>query len=275
MSKNPHIPQQHRKVVVKPKRRKKNPLPKDGVDGGVHVYNDDSYKDKRKRVFSHGLKEAKERIAAKNAVSPLTTTVNTVRQKLRESKLLSYLENQNSRIASFLISHFSFRPKAVNDRTKVLVINRDGRHRAFLPDKPGDHRILCHRCIARHLVSKVCMLVRITKNADDEGQPIDGSWAIVPAQYAMMRATTIQHLRRRRLFFLRRYWYEISFDGRVQPAHMLFDYNLDPEARKTRFYVTREYVPVRKQDATNDYFRFWSHKPTPPSNSTLTPSNSL
>jgi hypothetical protein len=105
------------------------------------------------------------------------------------------------------------------------------------------------------------MLVRITKNEDSQGNIIDGSWAIVPAEYRMMRATTIQHMRRRPFFFLRRYWYEIDFDGRVQPAHMFFDYGLNPAERSQRFYVTHEYVPVRNQDAQNDYFRFWHKKP--------------
>ena len=63
-------------------------------------------------------------------------------------------------------------------------------------------------------------------------------------------------------FFLHRYWYEITFDGRVEPAMMLNDYNLNPTLRKKHFYVTREYVKVRNQDAENDYFRFWLHKPT-------------
>ena len=74
--------------------------------------------------------------------------------------------------------------------------------------------------------------------------------------------TTIQEVRLRPWFFLHRYWYEISFDGRVEPAMMLNDYNLNPTLSKKHFYVTREYVKVRNQDAENDYFRFWLHKPT-------------
>lgn len=223
-------------IARKNKNRKDAPTDARQIDSSVHVYTDDSYKDKRKKVFSHGMKEARERIAAKNAVANLKERINTA---LKPFRILLFKRN----------------------KTSCLVINRDGRARDFLPDVPGDHRILIHRCVARSLVSGVCMLVRITKNEDSQGHVIDGSWAIVPAEYCMMKATTIQHLRRRPFFFLRRYWYEISFDGRVQPAHMLFDYGLNPIARKTRFHITHEYVPVRNQDATNDYFRFWHGKP--------------
>ena len=223
-------------IARKNKNKKDAPTDERQIDPSVHVYTDDSYKDKRKKVFTHGLKEARERIAAKNAVANLKERINTVLKPFRM---------------------FLFR----RSKTSCLVINRDGRARDFLPDVPGDHRILIHTCVARSLVSGVCMLVRITKNEDAQGHVIDGSWAIVPAEYCMMKATTIQHLRRRPFFFLRRYWYEISFDGRVQPAHMLFDYGLNPIAQKTRFHITHEYVPVRNQDATNDYFRFWHGKP--------------
>lgn len=232
-----------RKIIAR-KNRKGNckaghpvPTDPDQISPDVHVYTDDSYIDKRKKFFSHGLKEAKERIKAKQAVGNLKECIETSLRPL-------------------------YRFLGINlNRTTVLVINRDGRVRDFLPDVPGDHRILVHGCIAKKLVSGVCMLVRITKNEDSDGNIIDGSWAIVPAEYRMMRATTIQHLKRRPWFFLRRYWYEISFDGRVQPAHMLFDYGLNPIAEKTRFHVTHEFVPVRDQDITNDYFRFWHKKP--------------
>ena len=209
------------------------------IASSVHVYTDDSYKDKAKRVYTHGLQQAKERIASINARFDLPQKIKTV-------------------CLPFYGALRLFRRRY----TSVLVINRDGKPRDFLPDKPGRHVILCHRTIARCLVSHVCMLVRITANEDADGHNIDGSWAIVPAQYAMMRTTTIQHLRRRPFFFLRRYWYEISFDGRVQPAHMLFDYNIDPTAQRTHFYVTHEYVPVRNTDEENDYFRFWHNKPS-------------
>ena len=217
--------------------------PKDArqISSDVHVYTDDSYKDTRKKVFTHGMDYAKRRIQDINAKFNLPEHITTACKPF--SRLLTKLRGRRGYY------------------TKVVVINREGREREFLTDKPGRHCILCHRSIAHHLVSKCCMLVRITANEDKDGHTIDGSWAMVPAQYAMMRATTIQHLRLRPLFFLHRYWYEISFDGRVQPAHLLFDYGLNPAARKTRLYVTHEYVPVRKQDATNDYFRFWHSRP--------------
>lgn len=232
-----------RKIIARNNRknsvRSGSPAPTDPrqISPDVHVYTDDSYIDKRKKVFTHGLAEAKERIKAINAKFDLPEKISTALKPLQ--------------------SVFRFSRK----NTSCLIINRDGKTRDFLSDIPGDHRILVHRCIAKQLVSGVCMLVRITKNEDADGNIIDGSWAIVPAEYRMMRATTIQHLKRRPLFFLRRYWYEISFDGRVQPAHLLYDYGLNPTAEKTRLYVTHEYVPVRNQDATNDYFRFWHHKP--------------
>lgn len=192
------------------------------------VYKDDSFKDKTKRVFSSGIKAARERIAEAKKVITLPTFITTARRKLR---------------------------------TTALLINVDGHKRTFLPDYRGRHCLLVHRNIARELVSSVCMFVRITANFDDNGKRLDGSWAIVPAQYEMINATTIQHLRLRPFFFLRRYWYEISFDGRVQPAHLLYDYGIDPERRRQRLHVTREYLPVRNTDETNDYFRLWLHRP--------------
>ena len=245
VSASPGLNSRQRKQIARnnKKRHRGGPTaPTDArqIASGVHVYTDDSYIDKRKKVFTHGIAQAKERIKAINAKFDLPERIITA---LKPFKGVFRFPRKN---------------------TSCLIINRDGRARDFLPDIPGDHRILVHRCIARQLVSGVCMLVRITKNEDADGNIIDGSWAIVPAEYRMMRATTIQHLRRRPFFFLRRYWYEISFDGRVQPAHLLFDYGLNPLARKTRFHVTHEYVPVRNQDATNDYFRFWHHLPLRP-----------
>ena len=192
------------------------------------VYKDSSFKDKTKRFFSSGIKAARERIAEAKKVIALPTFIATARRKLR---------------------------------TTALLINVDGHKRSFLPDYHGRHCLLVHGNIAHELVSSVCMFVRITANKDNEGNFIDGSWAIVPAQYEMINATTIQHLRLRPFFFLRRYWYEISFDGRVQPAHLLYDYGVDPERRRQRLHVTREYLPVRNTDETNDYFRLWLHRP--------------
>lgn len=191
-------------------------------------YTDDSYKDKTKKVFKHGMSYVRERLAAAKAQFDKPERVPTERKNLL---------------------------------TTCLIINRDGRQREFLPDVPPKHKILVHRNIAKVLVSGCCMLVRITKNEDSQGQYIDGSWAITPAEYKMMQATTIQMLHKRKWWFLRRYWYEIDFDGRVQPAHLLYDYQLNPLDEKTRLYVTREYVPINKTDEFNDYFRFWKTKP--------------
>lgn len=197
-------------------------------DGGKTHYTDDSYKDKTKKVFKHGMSYVKERLAAAKAKFDKPERIPTERKDLL---------------------------------TTCLIINRDGRVREFLPDLKPQHKILVHRNIAKVLVSGCCMLVRITKNEDKDGCYIDGSWAITPAEYRMMQATTIQMLRKRKWWWLRRYWYEIDFDGRVQPAHLLFDYQLNPISEKTRFWITREYVPVADTDAFNDYFRFWKTKP--------------
>lgn len=233
----PVLSVKQRRQLARANRKKRGGGPTDErqIAPDVKVYTDDSYKDNRKKVFSHGLASARERIKAMHATFTLPEKVSTVLKPL--SRLLR------------------------RKRTTCLVVNKDGRRREFMPDVPGRHRILVHGCVARQMVSGVCMLVRITNNEDKDGHVIDGSWAIVPAEYRMMKATTIQEVRRRPFFFLRRYWYEITFDGRVQPAHMLFDYGLNPCARSTRFYITHEYVPVRKQDVSNDYFRFWHGKP--------------
>lgn len=197
-------------------------------EGEKHHYTDDSYIDKTKKNFKSGMNYVKDRLAAAKAKFDKPERVRTERKDLL---------------------------------TTCLVINRDGRVREFLPDVKPQHKILVHRNIAKVLVSGCCMLVRITKNEDKEGRYIDGSWAITPAEYRMMNATTIQMMRKRKWWFLHRYWYEIDFDGRVQPAHLLFDYQLNPINEKTRFWITREYVPVNDTDEFNDYFRFWKTKP--------------
>lgn len=193
------------------------------------VYHDDSYIDKTKKVFTSGMKAVKERLARKNATFDLPERIITERLPMR---------------------------------TSCLIINREGKERAFMPDKKPQYKILVHGSVVRHMVSKCCMLLRIARNRTVEtNEYLDGSWAITPAEYRMMTTTTIQHVRRRPWFFLHRYWYEISFDGRVQPAHLLFDYELDPTAKRTRLWITREYVPIAKTDTFNDYFRFWRNKP--------------
>lgn len=233
----PRLNTRQRKAIAR-KAAKNTPKDHRQIAPEVHVYTDDSYKDKAKKVYTSSMQQVKERIAAINAKFDLPQSITTVCKPI--TRLLRCFRRRY---------------------TSVLLLNKDGRQRDFLPDKPGDHRLLVHRCIARQLVSGVCMFVRVTASEDRDGNTIDGSWAIVPAQYAMLNTTTIQELRMRPFFIFRRYWYEITFDGRVQPAHLLFDYGLNPAARKTRLYVTHEYVPVRKTDNTNSYFRFWKEKP--------------
>lgn len=148
----------------------------------------------------------------------------------------------------------------------VCVINRDARKRELLRDKPGCHVMFCHRKMAKVFTSDVCLICKIQQSysTTDEGSETwhDGSWSIVPCRADKSNYTTIQEVRRRPWFLFRRYWYEISFDGHVQPAMMLQDYQLNPARKKQHFYVTREYVKVRHQDAENDYFRFWLTKPS-------------
>lgn len=156
----------------------------------------------------------------------------------------------------------------------VCVINRPGKKHSLLPDKKGRYVMLCHRKMAKVFTSDVCLLVKIQKSfvITEHGKLPDGtrltkehwqdgSWSIVPCRADKSNYTTIQEVRLRPWFFLHRYWYEISFDGHVEPAMMLHDYNLNPTLGKKHFYVTREFVKVRNQDAENDYFRFWLHKP--------------
>lgn len=132
----------------------------------------------------------------------------------------------------------------------VLVINRDAQPRELLPDIPSRHVMLCHRSLARVIESGVGIFSKITTAPD-------GSWVLCPAAVSMLNQTTVQHVRRRSFWFLRRYSYEISFDGRVEPAMMFYDYGLDPSRTKQRFYVTNEMVPIRDTDKFNTFFRFW------------------
>lgn len=227
---NPIINRKARQIAKhysKKKNKQKKMVKSDDVK---IVYKDDSYIDKTKKVFSHGVQAVKERLAKKNAHYELPERIITERRPLL---------------------------------TSCLIINREGEERAFLPDKKPQFKILVHGSVVRDMVSKCCMLLRVTSNrTKNTDEYIDGSWAITPAEYRMMATTTIQHVKRRPWFFFRRYWYEISFDGRVQPAHLLFDYELDPTAKKTKLWITREYVPIAKTDRFNDYFRFRRFKPS-------------
>lgn len=192
------------------------------------VYSDSSFKDKAKVAGGKAMQYLKDRLSEKNKIFDLPQSVATARRPLL---------------------------------TSCILINRDAKPHAFLPDRPPRHCLLVTRSVARKLVSAVCMFVRITANTSPDGDIIDGSWAIVPAEYRMMQATTIQTLRKRPLWFLRRYPYEISFDGRVQPAHLLFDYGLNPMAKRQRLWLTSEYVQIKDTDRYNSFFRFWLHRP--------------
>ena len=150
----------------------------------------------------------------------------------------------------------------------VIVLNKDGKQRELLPDKPGVHKILCHGSVAKAITSNMCVVTKITKNereiTDPEGQIhiewIDGSWSVAPCSPEMLNGTTVQHVRKRRFWIFRRYHYEISFDGRVQPGSLFYDYHIDPLTKRLKLYITHEFIKVRYKDAENDYFRFWLKK---------------
>ena len=147
--------------------------------------------------------------------------------------------------------------------SKVVIINREGKERELLPNIPGTYKILCHSRVAKVITSDMCVIAKITQHeriTDDGRQWLDGSWSIAPCSPAMLNGTTIQHVRRRPLWFLRRYWYEISFDGRVQPASLFYDYDINPLTKKQTMFVTHEFIKVKNKDAENDYFRFWRYK---------------
>lgn len=224
---------QRRFLDAQRKRKQKNMNQSDRVELTDHiVYTSDAYQDKHKVAGGKALRYLKQRIAEKTRKYKLPLRVHSFRKPLL---------------------------------TSCLLINRDARQRAFLPDKQPRHCLLVTDAVAHMLVSGVCMFVRITANIDADGHTIDGSWAIVPAEYRMMQATTIQTLHRRTFAFLRRYPYEISFDGRVQPAHLLFDYGLNPLAKKQRLWITEEYVQIKNTNKYNNFLRFWLHKPVQPS----------
>ena len=183
--------------------------------------------------------------------------------------------DKNFKKVQKVIDRMHAKAKLPDFLSMVCVINHPGKQRSLLPDRKGRYVMLCHRKMAKVFTADVCLIVKIqksfiktkmkklpdgTERTEEHWQ--DGSWSIVPCRVDKSNYTTIQEVRLRPWFFLHRYWYEITFDGRVEPAMMLHDYDLNPTLRKKHFYVTREYVKVRNQDAENDYFRFWLHKPT-------------
>lgn len=190
------------------------------------------------------------------------------------------VKNYISRLKQKITLPFQVKTLRRGKVSTVLIINRDGRERELLPDLPGDHRVLCHGSVARTITSSMCVFSKITQSERivkskvtlgdgtekevENREFIDGSWTIAPCSPAMLNGTTVQHVRRRPFFFLRRYWYEISFDGRVQPGGLFYDYGISPLTRRKRLYITHEYIHVRYSDAENDYFRFWLHKSSIP-----------
>ncbi len=202
-------------------------------------------------------KEAEEKGASGDSKS--------VKQKIFHADVAKQVRQRIERMKEKIELPFRIKSIQRGQITRVLVINYDGKKRELLPDKPDCHKILCHGSLAKVITSGVCVFSKVTQHEqideiDGSRTWIDGSWTIAPCTPAMLRGTTVQHVKRRPLWFLHRYWYEISFDGRVQPAGMFFDYDIDPLRKKQVFYVTREYVKVRNTDHENNFLRFWRFK---------------
>ena len=184
-------------------------------------------------------------------------------QKVFHAENVRKVKNYIRRLKQKITLPFEIQTLRKGDVSTVLIINREGKQRELMPDKRGCHKILCHAKVAKVITSNMCILSKITQHEriTDEGrQWIDGSWSIAPCSPAMLTGTTVQHVRRRPFWFLRRYWYEISFDGRVQPASLFYDYDINPITLKHRFFITHEFIKVKNKDAENDYFRFWRYK---------------
>ena len=187
-------------------------------------------------------------------------------EKIVHSDTVRMVKERIKRLNEKITLPFEVKTMQKGEVTKVKVLNIDGIERQLLPDTPAKHKILCHGRMAKVITSGMCVFSKIT--AHEEIEPvtqkrrwIDGSWTIAPCHPAMLRGTTVQHVRRRKWFFLRRYWYEITFDGRVQPGGMFYDYDIDPLTKTQTFYVTHEAVKVKGTDKENTFFRFWKHKP--------------
>lgn len=173
------------------------------------------------------------------------------------------VKNYINRLKQRITLPFEIQALRKGEISKVVIINREGKERELLPDRPGVYKILCHAKVAKVITSQMCIISKITQHeriTDSVRKWIDGSWSIAPCSPAMLNGTTVQHVRRRPFFFLRRYWYEISFDGRVQPASLFYDYDINPLTTRQTLYITHEFVKVRHSDAENDYFRFWRYK---------------
>jgi hypothetical protein len=154
-------------------------------------------------------------------------------------------------------------PVKRNVVSNCMVINIDGKSRELLPDKPGVHKILLHGKIAKLITSKMCLIHKITKSEvieNDIRKYIDGSYAISPCSPKMLNGTTVQHLKKRKLWFLKKYWYEINYDGRVQPSVHFYDYGIDPTAKRQRFCLSNDIFSVK--DKEENIIRFWLTKPS-------------
>lgn len=216
----------------------------------------------RKRQSREARKSHKRLMAEKRKAE--ASAVDGDKSKVFHAGAVAEVKKRIARIKESVKNPFRIESLRRGVISRVLVINRDGKKRELLPDKPDRHVILCHGCVAKVITSGVCVFSKVTQHEyiSDEGTRswIDGSWTIAPCSPAMLRGTTVQHVRRRSWFFLRRYWYEISFDGRVQPAGMFYDYDIDPRRPQQSFYVTHEYIPVKGSEMENSWLRFWLKK---------------
>lgn len=202
-------------------------------------------------------REAKDKAGQDDTAS----TANT--KKVFHADNVRNVKEYISRLKQRITLPFEIQALRKGEVSKVVIINHEGRSRELLPDIPGRYKILCHANVAKVITSQMCIISKITQHERiDNGQRIwiDGSWSIAPCSPAMLNGTTVQHVRRRPFWFLRRFAYEISFDGRVQPASLFYDYDINPLKRRQVMYITHEFVKIRNKDITNDYFRFWRDK---------------
>ncbi len=220
----------------------------------------------QRRQRRNARKEHKQLIQKKQEAqqqSQQTATDKQPQQKVFHAKTVKEVKERIRRIKQKITLPFEIKALSEGKVSDVIILNRDGKQRELLPDKPGCHKILCHAEVAKVITSNMCVFSKITQHerfCDGNRQWIDGSWSIAPCHPAMLNGTTVQHLRRRPFWFLRRYWYEISFDGRVQPGSLFYDYDISPIVRRQRMFLTHEYIQIRNSQARNDYFRFWRYR---------------
>ncbi len=221
----------------------------------------------RKRERRQARQQHKKVMAAKREAENNDAPQQDVTDKLKvfHKSVVDAAKQRIARMKEKIALPFRIESLRRGQISRCLVINRDGCKRELLADIPDRHVILCHGRVAKVITSHMCVFTKITEHEEvnEESQQrhwIDGSWALNPCSPAMLRGTTVQHVRRRPWWFLRRYWYEISFDGRVQPAGMFYDYDIDPLRKRQAFYITHEFVKLRNKDGENDFLRFWLRK---------------